>query len=135
MRSALPDEYVIGRGVLVPPRVALLLLVRGGLSDYQRRARGDDPQVDAVLAAFVAEALAWRRAAGSRHPDATVPRLSEPWSQKLSTTEAARRIGVSHRTVLRNIAAGRLPAERVGGRFVLDLEDVEHHRIRRKSCP
>lgn len=128
------NRYHVERGVNVPARVAAVLLTAGGLGDFQRRVRGQDPQVDEVLAAMLDEALTWRRAARSRHRDDTEPAVpASSRRQGMSTTEAARAIGCSTRTVQRDVDNGRLPATLVGGRWVLDPEDVEHARARRST--
>jgi excisionase family DNA binding protein len=42
----------------------------------------------------------------------------------LSTADAARRLGISIRRVQRLIQLGLLPAQQVGGRFVIDDADL-----------
>jgi excisionase family DNA binding protein len=46
----------------------------------------------------------------------------------LSTTEAATHLGISKRRVLALISEGRLPALRVGGRFVVREKDLAAYR-------
>lgn len=133
--TALPENYLVQRGVNVPARVAAILVSSGGLGDFARRVRGQDPEVDAVLAAMTGEALAWTRAARSRHghdatPDQTPGSARQ---QGLSTGQAATVIGCSTRTVQRLVDEGRLPAELVGGRYVVTPEDAEHHRAARAA--
>lgn len=53
----------------------------------------------------------------------------------LSTTEAGAVLGVSSRRVLALIEASRLPAQRVGGRWVVRVRDLERVRERRNGRP
>ncbi|MFI5168079.1 MAG: helix-turn-helix domain-containing protein [Thermoanaerobaculales bacterium] len=52
-----------------------------------------------------------------------------------STTEAARRLGLSREQVLRRIGRGLLAAEQVGGRWLVDSASVEHYRSREDTNP
>ena len=55
-------------------------------------------------------------------------------AMRYNVTSAARRIGVNRRTVERWIAAGLLPAERVGVRqWIIEESDVERARERREA--
>ncbi|MER5263075.1 helix-turn-helix domain-containing protein [Actinosynnema sp. NPDC002837] len=54
-------------------------------------------------------------------------------SGRLTTVQAARRLGIAERSVRRAIQAGRLPATLLGSRWVLDPDDVEHFRARRTA--
>lgn len=138
-----PDRYRIQRGANVPSRVAAVLISAGGLGDFARRVRGQDPEVDAVLAALTAEALDWTRMARARHgrDTTTPPPPGSARQQGLSTGQAAAVIGCSTRTVQRRIDQGLLPAELVGGRYVIAPETAEHHRAARAhdsrshACP
>jgi excisionase family DNA binding protein len=129
----LPETYVIGRGVLVPGRVARVLVGPGGLADYAQRSRGVDAEVDAVLAALLDEGMRWQRAARSRHGHSSGTPTARSSARGMSAAEAAEALGCSKRTVLRDIAAGRLPAERVGIGYVISHEDLEHRRAARNT--
>jgi excisionase family DNA binding protein len=51
-------------------------------------------------------------------------------AERISTEQAAERLGVSVRTVQRLAAAGKLPAERVSRDYTFDARDVELYRLR-----
>jgi excisionase family DNA binding protein len=53
----------------------------------------------------------------------------------LSTTEAARELGVSLRRVQALITAGRLAARRIGRSYVVDSRALEAVRVRRPGKP
>lgn len=57
---------------------------------------------------------------------------------RLTTNEVAAKLGVSRRRVLALVAAGRLPAERVGNQFLIlpaDLAAVKERKPGRPSAP
>jgi excisionase family DNA binding protein len=53
----------------------------------------------------------------------------------VTVQQAADRLGVSHSTVRREIADGRLLAWRVRGRIVVDEADVERYRREAQVAP
>ncbi|WP_020500702.1 helix-turn-helix domain-containing protein [Sciscionella marina] len=53
--------------------------------------------------------------------------------QELTTTMAARLLGVSRPTLMKTIKSGELPAHRVGSHTRLRAEDVEAFRAERKN--
>lgn len=126
-----------GPVVVVPARVAALLMRRCGLEDYHREHRGEDAELDTVLVDLKTAGMAWRVAhqvatdSGSVLAEVAQQRSGSP--RQLSTAQAARSLGITDRAVRLAIAAGRLPAEWVGGRYVLAPEDVEHFRARRAA--
>jgi excisionase family DNA binding protein len=130
-----PEAYVHGLDgpcVLVPGRVAALLLARTDLRSYHAKHRGEDPEVDAVLVGLKVAAAAWGATVADRG-NGQAERCpwqpgSAPW---LSTRDAARRLCCSPRTVRWAIAQGRLPAVWFRGGWVLDPVEVEHYRARR----
>jgi excisionase family DNA binding protein len=121
-----PPELLV---VSVPADVALALLVKAGLDDYRRDHRGENPRVDRILIELTEAAIRWRELADrgqKRAPNAD----TMPSSQRLTTKQAASITGVSDRTIRRAIAAGRLPAERVGRIYLVNRQDVGRYRTR-----
>jgi excisionase family DNA binding protein len=51
-------------------------------------------------------------------------------TERISSAEAARQLGVSVRTVQRLARAGVLPSVRVARDYVFDVRDVELYRLR-----
>ncbi len=116
--------------VSVPADVALILLLRAGLDEYRRAHRGEDGRVDRVLIELTTAAIRWRELTANgqnRAPNAD----TGPPSQKLTTRHVADLTGVSARTIRRAIAAGQLPAERVGNAWLIDRHDVGRYRTTR----
>ncbi len=133
MRPA--ESYVhLGPVAVVPGRVAGLLLRRGGLAEFHRKHRGADPELDAVVLGLKLADLAWRGSVGTDcGSDTDMAGLGPAGCTWLGTRQAARRLGISSRAVRAAISSGRLRARWVGGRHVLDLEDIEHFRAQRAA--
>jgi excisionase family DNA binding protein len=124
--STPPVEQLV---TVVPADVAVILLVRAGLDKYRRTHRGENLRVDQVLLALTESAIRWRELADkgqNRAPNADTMASS----QRLTTRQAASITGVSDRTIRRAIAAGRLPAERVGHIYLINRQDVGRYRTR-----
>jgi len=51
----------------------------------------------------------------------------------MSTSQAADLLGITPQAVRQAVHEGRLTAERVGSRWLLNREDVEHYRARRAA--
>lgn len=134
-----PEAYVHGLDgpmVVVPARVAALLMRRAGLDDYHRAHRGEDPELDAVLVGLKTAAAAWRAMHVPSDSGSAVVELAaqqRPSPRQLSTAQAARALGISPRAVRQAIAENRLDAEVVGGRYVLTPDDVAHYRAKRAA--
>lgn len=133
-----PEAFIHGVDgpvVVVPGRVASVLLRTTTLGRYAAERRSDDPEVDAVLVALRVAAMAWRAQAGGSGsgPSLSVIDGGGASSGQLTTAQAAQRLGIAERSVRRAIQAGRLPATLLGSRWVLDPEDVEHYRARRAA--
>jgi excisionase family DNA binding protein len=129
-----PEAYVHGIGapvVVVPGRVAAWLERHTDLRRLRAGVRGQDPEIDAVLVALATAAAAWR-ATATGTPDAARPEAESP-CQQMSTGQAADLLGVTPRAVRQAVHEGRLTAERVGSRWLLDREDVEHYRAKRAA--
>lgn len=54
---------------------------------------------------------------------------------KLTTNQAAEKLGVSRRRVLALIEAGRLPADKFGDAYMIDEKDLELVRERKIGRP
>lgn len=124
-----PEAFVHGVGspvVVVPGRVAAWLADRLRLSELRARIRGIDAEVDAVLVALSVVASAWRLSAtGNASATSEVPDANSGW---LTTGETAKRVDRTDRAIRAAITTGRLPAERIGGRWFVRTEDAEHYR-------
>jgi excisionase family DNA binding protein len=121
-----PPERLV---VIVAADICWALLSRAGLDRYRRDHRGENARVDATLVAMTECAIHWRALAdrGQKHaPSAD----TVPSSQRLTTKQVASITGVSDRTIRRAIAAGRLPAERVGRIYLINRQDVGRYRNR-----
>ncbi len=131
-----PGSYVFGTGadqhVIVPARVAAILFRRAGLADYHRQNRGIDPELDSLLVALREAGREWvASVSGSEPRKAAEP---ESLSSRVSAREAADLLGVTDRAVRLACTQGRIPAEQVDGRWLIDREDVEHYRAARDAA-
>lgn len=109
-----------GAAVVVPAHVARKLLehVRRYYWDARSYGIAVDPDVEAVIEAFVAVSANGRN-------EATEPDNVKPSIKRLSTSEAADELQVSDRHVRRLAEMGELPAQRIGGRWTFDSQDVQ----------
>jgi excisionase family DNA binding protein len=120
--------------VLVPARIAAILVNRAGLARYHHDHRGLDPELDQVLVALRDAGHRWA-AAHSANPTTSTntvqpPEARSPW---LSTTEAARQLRMTPQGVTRALREQRLDGLVVGGRWLLNPEDVAHFAARRSA--
>lgn len=124
-----------GPVVVVPARIARILVRQAGLATFHLEHRGIDPELDEVLVALRDAGHRWAAAhssvSGTSHDssDGEDPRYG--W---LSTTEVARQLGITARAVTKAIAAGRLPAQLLGSRWVLNPEDVAQYAAQREAA-
>lgn len=129
-----PAAYVHGLDgavVVVTARTAAWLERHADLRRLRTEVRGTDPEVDAVLVALGVAAASWSASAvGSVR--APAPEVAAESEVRLSTSSAADLLGVTDRAVRLACKGGRLRAERVGGRWLIDREDVEHFRAARR---
>jgi len=121
--------------VIVPARLAALLVLRFNLAEYYRDHRGRDPELDELLIALGRAGLA-HRGHRTTDPGTTGDQAAEQAAGSthgLSTVQAARQLGITDRAVRLAIARHRLPADTVGGRWVLNPADVDAYGRRRAS--
>ncbi len=130
-----PEGYVHGPCVVVPARVAALLVSRAGLSDFHVQHRGLDAEVDAVLVALKVAAAGWRaRHVGSDHGTNHAAAATQPSPWWLNSRAAGARLGITPRAVVKAIGAGRLPAQWASGCWWIDPADVEHYRAQQDAA-
>jgi excisionase family DNA binding protein len=128
-----PEHYIHAGGdvVVVPARVAALLLRHARIDQLRTQLRGADAELDSVLVALTVAALHWRTSAtGSEIAPTPEARAQSPW---MSTTQAAEHLGITDRAVRLAISERRLAAEQVDGRWRISREDVEHYRAARAA--
>lgn len=116
--------------VIIPARVAAWLDSQAHLSDLRVKVRGNDPEVDNVLAALRLAALSWRTSATGSDPRQE-PEVEQP--SVMSTTQVADQLGVTDRTVRLAITEKRLEASQVAGRWQITRESFEHYRAARNA--
>lgn len=127
---------VRGPEALVSARIAALLERHAGLDQFRLARRGFDAELDETLEAVHRAAMAWRRQAGTQRsevertgtPVAAQPEPAAPSKAWLWTGEAAGRLGVSPRWILKLIERGDLEAERRGSRWRIRRESVDAYR-------
>ena len=109
--------------VIVPPRMAAWLDQKADVTGDRRIAlRDTDPVAYEVLAALRLASLAYRSGSGTKLAVVQPGRQeSETW---LTTVEAASMLGVTDRAVRKRIAAGRLPAVKPGGRWLINRTHI-----------
>jgi excisionase family DNA binding protein len=131
----LPARYLHANRqvVVVPARVAAFLDRAADLTRIRGQVRGADPELDAVLTALREAAMAWRGSvsAGTNRAPIAEPVAQLPW---VDSQTAAAALGISDRGIRKAIAEGRLQATRVGGRWRINREDVEHYRAARRAA-
>lgn len=115
---------------LVEGREAMALLAFPGLDAYQRQHRGADAHLDRAVAKLRLASAAYRSGAGCAV--ATSPaepaQLVPPSGGVLTTGQVASLSGVTRSAVTRAIREGRLRAERVAGRWLIDAENAARYR-------
>lgn len=140
-RHRFAREYLFdGDGMYLPGWLADHLERQFAVSAHRMRVRGADPTVDEALLAFAHIVSAWR-AAGSDQGSVdgtSLPETPEPAPRStgdaLLVAEAAGLVGISDRAVRRAICENRLPAQRIGRRWLVDRADAMTYREQRKSA-
>lgn len=109
--------------VSVPPRIAAWLVAKAGVTGDKRiLLRGTDPEAYEVLAALHIAALHHRSVVGTE--SGIDKRNSRDLATWLTTGDAAHQLRVTDRAIRKWIAAKRLPATKVGGRWLLNCNDI-----------
>ena len=110
--------------IIVPPRIAYWLEKQARVtSDRRIRLRDTDPLAYEVLAALHTAALQHGSGIGTKR--VAGPMSSAESHVGLTTAEAATEMGVTDRAIRKQIATGRLPARRHGGRWLIYRNDVD----------
>ena len=114
-----------GPAVVLDARTCAWLERYAALSSLRVRVRGTDPSISKQLEEIHQAALSWGSATGTEVATQPEPAAGSQW---LSTTEAADLLGIGPRAVVKAIARGALPGTRVGNRWRVSREDVQHYR-------
>lgn len=138
-----PSAYLAGLDGIecaTPGWAADWLLRQTNLAQQRIALRGVDPIVDDWLAALTYTANAWRTSASPSESGsslACVPEVERTSScvgaGVLGTARTADLIGITVRAVCLAISEGRLPARKVDGRWLIDIEDAREFRDRRAA--
>lgn len=134
-RPPIPAERFLHRddrgrlvAVAVPAPVAADVVAL--LRERYRGLRGLDPLRDAVLAALIIGAVAWRKEVGTNAAPRPEP---APRSPVMTAAQAADVLGITTRAVRKACAAGRLHAELVDGQWRITRASVEAYEPRRST--
>ncbi len=126
-----------GAVVVVPAATAAWLIVQTDMPARRIEHRGEDPQVDSVLAALTVAGLGWRTSASATSAvwGSALAVEAEPASPSayMSTERAADALNLTPRGVRLACAEGRIPATRIDGRWRLDPADVDTYRRNRAA--
>lgn len=133
-RSA--EAYVVGRygaGAEVPGRVAALLFDRTDLARLRVEMRGEDPEVDEVLAALTYVANVYRTRSASATSANSGSRLDAvaevaPPLSSMSSGQAACALGITSRAIRLACEQGRLAGTRTNGRWRISRADLDTYR-------
>ncbi len=131
-----PEDYIHGEQgpvAIIPGRVAAWLVRYAEIRRLRVENRGVDREIDAALVALTVAAYKWRASRiGSQVEQAA--EVAQRSTMRLSSAEAAELLEVTDRAVRLAIQQGRLQAERVGRRWVIHREDLEHFRASRRAA-
>jgi excisionase family DNA binding protein len=117
--------------VLVPARVARVLVRQAGLEQYHVTHRGLDPELDAVLVALKLAGASWTVSA--EEGEQRKPTEGESSSSWLTTREAADQLVVTDSRIRQECRAGRLDAELVGRTWRISRDDLARYRAARAA--
>ena len=111
-------KQMVGSFAVLTARECAMLWQLANLDALRIAHRGDEP-IYQLLAGIHKTALAWRVSPEGQNPADTADN-DEPRSGTVTTGEIARELGVSARTVRRDIAGGVLPGSLAGRVWVVD---------------
>lgn len=115
--------------VVVPGRVARSLWHYANLEAFAARVRGQDPEIDAVLAAIRQAGNVWVRAATGTRP----AQAAEPAREWFTTREAAEVLRITPRGVRKAIGEDRLQARASSNGWLIAAEDLAQFKARRAA--
>ncbi|MDQ1201086.1 helix-turn-helix domain-containing protein [Rhodococcus sp. SORGH_AS_0303] len=108
--------------VIVPPRIARWLDGQSGMTaDRRIRLRTTDREAYVVLTALYLAAIG---SANGTKDDAS-QRYRQDYNQWVSTKEAAAMLDVTDRCIRKWCATGRIHAEQVGARWLVDPNSID----------
>lgn len=126
------EFYLLPPGMFISARFAFYLLRLTNLNEVRTRRRGADLEFDAQAQALRQLAMSYSSsvevpttgsvAAGKAEPDRRL---------ECSPAEAAGMVGVTSRSITKAIGEGRLPASKVGCRWVIQVLDIDEYRVGR----
>lgn len=123
-----PNAHIFdGIHVVVSGEVARFLFRYAQLGEFQTRVQGRNRRLDAELEALRVAGEAW---AGSVS-GTSVADGADPVGEWVSTSEAAKHLGMVPRSVVKAISENRLDATLVGSRWMIHREALEHFRSNR----
>lgn len=120
-------EHITGDGsVIIPPRIARWLEQNSGMTaDRRIKLRDTDPDAYVALAALHLSALS----SDSGTKDAAPQSVSANLNMWMSTKQAANALGVTDRCIRKWCTTGRLHAELVGARWLVDPNSIALQHI------
>lgn len=121
-----------GPAVVIDARTAAWLERYADLTRLRVRVRGTDPQISRALEELRVVGLTWLGSATGTDVE-TKPEPATESSQWLSTGQAADLAGVTSRAIRKAIEENRLQATRVGERYRISREDLEHYKAARAA--
>ncbi|WP_052066184.1 helix-turn-helix domain-containing protein [Rhodococcoides fascians] len=114
--------------VIIPPRIARWLEHNAGMTaDRRIRLRDNDPEAYVALTALHLSALS----SESGTKDALPQRHRKESVQWLSTSQAADTLHVTDRCIRKWCTTGRLHAQHIGGRWLIDPTSITHENTTR----
>ncbi|KZF00882.1 hypothetical protein A2J03_09865 [Rhodococcus sp. EPR-157] len=126
MEVRISQHLTADGSVVIPPRIARWLEKNAGVTaDRRVRLRDNDPDAYIALAALHLSALC-----SDNGTEGAAPQPNQTESvQWISTRHAADTLNVTDRCVRKWCSTGRLHAQRIGGRWLIDPISVNPRNI------